>query len=195
MADIKHPEGEYTVEQVGPSRPYSFDDKNNPGQKVDMVGYSIKFKDIPDWVDLSVLASAEAPTEGIVLEGHIEDAGQYGLKFKKKRKGGFFGGGGGKGSSIGAQWSAAYDVASRVVAGYFAASGTKPKSIKDYVSKVDEVAPTIKGLVDARVKSDKPAETKDDTNSEAGESKPEPSAGAKKDVVIEDVDENELGDW
>ncbi len=125
---IVHPEGKYTIGQVGPSRNWDFAGKE--GTMVSMTTYSLQFDGVVDWADYNVKAGSPAPTVGEVLEGHIEDAGKYGMKFtKKKGEGGWKGGG--RDYSVGAQWANAYETSALVLGSYFAASGTKPASIKD----------------------------------------------------------------
>lgn len=189
---IVHPESNYKIQQVGPDRDFSFD--GNDGNKVTLTEYQLQFEGIPDWVKFNVQKGADAPKVGEEIEGHIEDTGKFGLKFVKKRKGGYGGFGGGKGSSLGAQWSAAYETAAVVLGSYFSISEKKPKSIKEYVEKLDELAPTIKKMVDERAGTAQAKQDEEDnkTQSESGES---PAPAEKKDVVIEDIDEDELGKW
>jgi len=155
MANIVHPEGTYKIGQVGPSRPWEF---NSNGETVQMVGYSVQFEGIADWIDVNVKASAPAPKPGEDLEGHIEES-KFGLKFTKKRGGGGrFGGGG---YSKGAQWANAYQTAAIVLQGYFVASGSKPKDIEDFLAKLDGVADSIRKSIDAKL-----GETQATTSSE-----------------------------
>lgn len=182
---IVHPEGNYTVEQVGPSRNWDFTGKE--GGVVSMTTYSIQFKGIVDWVDYNTKAGGQAPTVGEVIEGHIEDAGKYGFKFTKKKTGGNWRGGG-RDYSVGAQWANAYETAAAVLGSYFIASGTKPKSIKEYLTRLDELAPQVRALIDARINDAKTDEApKTDTESS--------EAPAQQEVVIDNVDSSELGDW
>ena len=147
MADIIHPEGTYKIAQVGPSRPWEF---NSNGETVQMVGYSVQFEGIADWVDVNVKADGAAPKPGDALEGHIEQS-KFGYKFTKKRGGGGRFGGGGGGYSKGAQWANAYQTAAIVLQGYFVASGSKPKGIEDFLDKLDDVADSIRKSIDAKL--------------------------------------------
>lgn len=184
---IVHPEGKYTIAQVGPSRNWDFTGKD--GTNIAMTTYSLQLQGLADWVDYNIKAGGTAPTVGEVLEGHVEDAGKYGFKFTKKSGGGKWGGGGGRDYSVGAQWANAYETAAAVLGSYFVSSGTKPASIKDYLAKLDELAPQIRGLIDARIGAAKSEETPK-TESESGE-----SPATAKEVVIDGISDSELGDW
>lgn len=185
---IVHPEGEYTIQQVGPNREVSF---QKDGNTVSYQEYQVQFEGIPDWIKVNVGSDKPAPKAGETLKGHIEDTGKYGFKFVKEKSGNWGGGGGGK-ATPGAQWSSAYDTAAKVVSGYFQASGKKPKSIKDYLDKVKGVAPIIKDMVDRSAEADKLVQ-----KDEKSETTPEkPAEPAKPDnVEIEDIDDEALGDW
>lgn len=191
MADNKivHELKDYKIAQVGPDREWDFN--GNDGQTVYMKTFSIQLEGIADWVDLNIAAKSDAPKVGEEVRGHVEDAGKYGLKFVKEKKQGGGWQGGGKGAGLGAQWSAAFETASVIVAGYLQASDKKPKDIADFVSKVEQVAKVVKGKVDAlanAAKKDEPVKSE----SESGES---PTAPADNGVEIDDVDESELGKW
>lgn len=178
---IVHPEGKYTIGQVGPSRNWDFTGKD--GTNISMTTYSLQFDGVVDWADYNVKAGSPAPTVGEELEGHIEDAGKYGLKFTKKKDGGGWKGNG-RDYSIGAQWANAYETSALVLGSYFTASGTKPTSIKDYLAKLDELAPQVRALIDARIAAPKE------------ESKPAEVKPAAQEVVIDNVvDSSELKDW
>ena len=189
MADKKivHPEGKYKIAQVGPTRDWDF---NSDSGKIAMKTYSIQLEGIADWVDFNQKADVDAPTVGQEIEGHVEDAGQYGLKFQKKRgSGGFFGG---KGSSAGAQWSAAFTTAATLLQAYAAAGGLKVKNIGDLVEKTEQLAVSIKAKVDAHAGAPKKEEeSTQKTESESGES----PAPADNGVVIDDVSDEDLGKW
>ena len=189
MADIVHPEAKYKIAQVGPSRPFDFADKKDPSKKIEMIGYDVQFEGIADWVKVNQMAATAAPKIGDELEGHIEDTGRFGLKFAKKRAGGSWGGGGGA-ATPGAQWSAAFETAARVVAGY---GGPKVKTIAEYLDRVEAVAKQVKARVDALAEEEAPKAESIPTASESGES---PSAPAVTDpgngVEIEEVKESDL---
>lgn len=195
------PKGEYTVKVVGPSRDWSF--KGDKGD-VKMATDSIQFEGHEQyWVDVNRAQDKPAPEVGAVLNGSIEqDAdGKYPPKFAKERTGGGWGGGGGGGRTTpGAIWSSAVGIAAQVLAGYYAASETKPKSMAEYLTKLESVAPRVNAIVDKLVAANpaKAPATTDKTESESGESPaPAGSAPAKKDadVVIEDISDEDLGDW
>lgn len=183
MANIVHPEGTYKINQVGPSRPWNF---NADGKTIEMVGYSVQFEGIADWVDVNVKADADAPKPGEELQGHIEES-KFGYKFTKKRggRGGF---GGGRGDySKGAQWANAYQTAATVLSGYYTASGKKPATITEYLGKLDEIAPAIRASIDAHTNAGE--EKKEDlTQAPAAEE-------ANKPVVLEEVSDKQLGNW
>ncbi len=186
MADneIKHPEGDYTIQQVGPSREWDF---SGQGGKVVMKTYSVQLEGIADWVDLNQKADTDAPTVGEIVKGHVEDAGKYGLKFVKAKKAGSWSGGGK--SSPGAIWSAAYSTAVDIVNGFYQASGSKPKDFEEFLSKIDAVAPIVRQKVDALAGTS--TEKKEESvDTEAGES-PVKDNG----VVTTDVSDKELGKW
>ena len=193
------PAGDYKVKTVGPSRDWDF--QGNDGT-VKMATDSIQFEGHEQyWVDVNRAQDKPAPTVGETLNGHVEqdDAGKYPPKFKKAKSGGggWSGNRGGGQASPGAIWSTAMSTAAQIVAGYYAASGTKPKDFKEYLGKVTAVAPKVNAAVDALVAANKPAEKPADTaTSEAGES-PAPAADNKSgaDVVIEDISDEDLGDW
>lgn len=184
---IVHPEAKYKVNQVGPTSDWSFKGDNG---EVAMKKFSVQFEGIVDWIDVNQKADAAPIAVGMELEGHVEDTGKYGLKFQKKRGAGGGWSGGGK-SSPGAQWSAAFDTAATVVGAYFTVSGKKPKNIADFIAKIDEVAPKIKELVDGHAGTAAKESTTEDnkTTSESGESP------AQAGVVVDDVADDELGDW
>lgn len=197
MANNKEilPKGDYKVKTVGPSREWDF--TGNDG-KVEMTTDSVQFEGHEQfWVDVNRARTSDAPKEGDTLTGTIEqdEAGKYPPKFKKERKGGGFGGG--RGASAGAIWSSAVDIAVNVVDSYVRISGKKPKDIDEYLARVEQVAPKINEMVDrlaGKAKSDsdsKPA-------TESGESAAKPAAKPaekKADVVVEDINDEELGDW
>lgn len=187
---IVHKLGDYTVAQVGPDKSWEFNGDN--GQKIAMKTYSVQFEGIADWVDHNVKADGDAPKVGEVLRGHVEDTGKFGLRFKKESKGGGNWSGGGKGGyTPGAAWSAAFEVASTIVTGYFTIADKKPKNIKEFLGKIEEVAVIVKGKVDGLAASDTKKDEPKPTESESGES----PAPADNGVEIEDVSEDELGSW
>lgn len=189
---ILHPEGTYKIEQLGPIADWSF--KGDDGNPIPMKGYSVKFEGIADWGTINQSPTTDAPVVGESVEGHIEDGGKFGLKFVKKRKGGFGGKFGGGKSSPGAQWSAAMATAATVVAAYVSSCAdakSKPKTMADFLERVNQVAPVIKTMVDGHAgtvaEEVKPVQAKEeglpviDT-----ENNP---------VVVADVKEDELGSW
>lgn len=191
------PKGDYKVKTVGPSRDWDFQGNNGT---VKMATDSIQFEGHEQfWVDVNRAQDKPAPAVGETLNGHIEqdEAGKYPPKFKKASGGGGWGGnrGGGQ-ASPGAIWSTAMSTAAQIVAGYYAASGTKPKDIKEYFGKVKALAPKVNAAVDELVAANKKEDTKpaDTAGSESGES-PAPASVPKADVVIEDISDEDLGDW
>ena len=186
---IVHPEAEYKVAQVGPTRDWDF--TGNDGQKIAMRTFSIQVEGVADWVDFNTKSDGDAPRVGEVLEGHIEDGGKYGYKFVKKKKGGNWSGGGGKGYSAGAAWSAAFETSATITAAYYAASGSKPKDFDEFFARVELVAKRVKDTVDALAKAAAPAETETPkTQSESGES---PSADTP--IQLDTISDAELGKW
>jgi hypothetical protein len=87
--------------------------------------------------------------------------------------------------------------AATIVAGYYTASGTKPADLKEYFGKVKAIAPKVNAAVDALVSANKPAEKPADTvSSEAGETQTTAATPATtQPVVIEDISDDELGEW
>lgn len=175
----------YKIAQVGPQSPFSFPDKKT-GATVNMIGYDVQFEGMADWVKINQMAETAAPKQGDELEGSVEDNGKYGLKFVKKRKGGGFGYGGGA-ATPGAQWSAAFETAARIVAGY---GGTKAKTIEEYLGRVEKVAKLVKERVDALAQAEAPKQETIATKSESesGES----PAPADNGVVVEEVTEDDV---
>lgn len=198
MAQMKTivPAGEFKVKTVGPSRDWDFQGNNGT---VKMATDSIQFEGHEQyWVDVNRAQDKPAPAVGETLNGHIEqdEAGKYPPKFKKANSGGggYRGGGGGQ-ASPGAIWSTAMQTAAVIVAGYYQASGKKPKDFAEYLGKVTGVAPKVNAAVDALVASNKKEEpAKDTATSEAGET-PAPANNKAADVVIEDISDEDLGDW
>ena len=146
MADIKYPEGQYKIAQVGPSRPFSF--AGNDGGQVTLVEYQVQLEGIADWVKLNTPDGAPAPAVGEQLEGHVEDTGKYGFKFVKKKKGGF---GGGK-NYAGAHYNSAVSVAAQIVVGYYQVLGTKPKDINEMILS-GKTSQEILDIIDANTYS------------------------------------------
>lgn len=196
MAKELLPVADYKVKTVGPSREWSF---QSNGSTVQMATDSIQFEGHEQyWVDVNRAADKDAPAVGETLRGHIEqdEAGKYPPKFKKESKGGGGNwGGGGKGASAGAIWSSAVETATHVVAAYAELSGKKPKTIDEFLARVEQVAPKVNAIVDRLKDANKTEETKpaDTAASESGES---PAQETKKaDVVVEDISDDELGEW
>ena len=200
MAQMKEilPAGEYKVKTVGPSRDWDFQGNNGT---VKMATDSIQFEGHEQfWVDVNRAQDKPAPAVGETLNGHIEqdEQGKYPPKFKKANSGGGGGGwrGGGGQASPGAIWSTAMQTAAVIVAGYYQASGKKPKDFAEYLGKVTGVAPKVNAAVDALVAANKKEEpAKDTATSEAGESPAPAAVAGKTDVVIEDISDEDLGDW
>lgn len=192
------PKGEYKVKTVGPSRDWDFQGNNGT---VKMATDSIQFEGHEQfWVDVNRAQDKPAPAVGEVLKGHIEqdEAGKYPPKFKKESGGGggWPGNRGGGQASPGAIWSTAMNTAAQIVAGYYAASAKKPKDFNEYFDRVTAIAPKVNAAVDALVAANKKEDTKpaaDTASSESGES-PAP-ANKQADVVIDDISDEDLGDW
>lgn len=185
---IVHPEAEYKIAQVGPTRSWDF--TGNDGNKVSMTTYSIQLEGVADWVDLNTAAGSDAPKIGDTLDGHIEDAGKFGLKFTKKRKSGNWGSKGGY--SAGAAWSAAFQASATITTAYYAASATKPKSFDEFFGKVEAVANKVKTSVDTLAKTATATEGEvAKTESETGESPANPDEPIQLDTISEDA----LGKW
>lgn len=200
MANTKEilPNADYKVKTVGPSREWSFDGNNG---KVEMTTDSIQFEGHENmWVDVNRARTSDAPKEGDTLTGSIEqdEAGKYPPKFKKERKGGGgWGGGGGRGASAGAIWSSAVETAVQVVNAYIEISGKKPKSIDEYLARVEQTAPKVNAIVDRLKDANKSSDSDDSSKpaTESGESESSGSGAKKADVVVEDIDDEELGSW
>lgn len=185
---IVHPEAQYKIAQVGPTRAWDF--TGNDGQKVSMLTYSIQLEGIADWVDLNVKPDSTPPAVGESLEGHIEDGGKYGYKFVKKKGGNWSGGG--KGYSAGAAWSAAFETSAQITSAYYAASGAKPKDFDEFFGRVEAVAKRVKDSVDALAKAGAPVETETPkTQSESGESPVNPN----QPIQLDTISDAELGKW
>ena len=191
------PKGDYKVKTVGPSRDWDFQGNNGT---VKMATDSIQFEGHEQyWVDVNRAQDKPAPAVGDVLKGHIEqdDAGKYPPKFKKANAGGGGWGGnrGGGQASPGAIWSTAMATAAAIVAGYYQASGAKPKDLKEYFTKVELIAPKVNAAVDKLVAANKKEEpAKDTASSESGETQT-PATNSGSDVVVEDISDEDLGDW
>ena len=200
MANMKELLGkaDYIVKTVGPSRDWEFSGDRGT---VQMATDSLQLEGHEQyWIDLNRRRDSAAPSVGSMIAGHIEqdEAGKYPPKFVKEKTGGSWGGGGGGGrTSPGAIWSSAVETASIIVAGYYSASGTKPKNMVEYLGKIELVAPKVNVLIDKLVASNpsKVVDTTDKTESESGES-PAPDTKSKEaDVIIEDISDEDLGDW
>jgi len=191
------PKGDYKVKTVGPSRDWEFQGNNGT---VKMATDSIQFEGHEQyWVDVNRAQDKPAPSVGETLNGHIEqdEAGKYPPKFKKANAGGGGGGGwrGGGQASPGAIWSTAFATAATIVAGFYQASGTKPKDLKEYFGKVELIAPKVNAAVDKLVAANKKEEpAKDTASSESGETQT-PATNSGSDVVVEDISDEDLGDW
>lgn len=187
MATIKYPETSYTITNIGPSREYSFN--GNDGNKVTMKAYSVQFEGVAEWVDISQKPDADEPVVGQVIEGHIEDNGQYGMKFVKKRSGGSWSGGKG---SAGAAWANAVQTTAVLVAEYYKLTGTKPAKFDEMLERVEKAAPAVKSMIDKFAGTATTEEKKDDAA--AAPAKTE----AKSKAVHVPIDEKELDnedDW
>ena len=198
MANMKEilPQGEYKIANVGPSRTWEF--TGNDG-KVEMITDSIQLEGHEQyWVDMNRKSTSDAPKIGDTLKGKVEqdEAGKYAPKFAKEKSGNGSWRGGGQ-ASPGAIWATAVQTATAVVSGYYAASGTKPKNFAEFLARIEAVAPKVNGMVDklSGAATTAAAKKADTAASESGES-PAPAATEKKaDVIIEDIDDAELGEW
>lgn len=176
--NIKYPEAGYKIVKVGPTRDWSF--KGDNGEDIAMRSYSLQLEGVAEWIDVAQKPDTAAPVEGETVEGHIEDTGKYGFKFVKKRKGGW----GGK-SNAGAHFNSAVQMASDIVIGYYQVKGEKPKNIDEVLTRIEQLAPKVKVMVDKFAGTEKKEEAP------AAEAKPAESS-ATDPIVIEDVDEKEL---
>jgi len=153
---IIHAEGSYTVTNIGPSREFTIN--GNDGNIVTLVSYSCQFKEVgADWIDVTTTKEKGAPSPGEVMQGHIEDTGKYGMKFKKASKGGF---GGGKGFSKGAAFANAVQTASDILGSYASINPEFAKTITGmdvYMKRLEELAPEVKAMVDRLAGEDKEA--------------------------------------
>lgn len=198
MANMKEllPKGEYKIKTVGPNREWEYNGNKNITDSVQLEGQE------QYWIDLNRAADKPAPVAGDVVKGHVEqdEAGKFPPKFKKEYNGGGggnWGGGGGKGASQGAIWSSAVETAATIVAAYAEISGKKPKSMTEFLGQIEKIAPKVNAMVDKLKDANKPAETTaaaDAPATESGESAA-PAAAPKADVVVEDISDEELGDW
>lgn len=194
------PEGDYKIKTVGPSREWSF--KGNDGEVL-MATDSVQLEGHEQyWIDLNRSRSADAPASGATIKGHIEqdEDGKYPPKFvKEKKSGGGWprGGGGGGQASPGAIWATAVETSVQVVSAYATISGKKPKTIDEFLARVEQIAPKVNAIVDKLVAANKPAEkpAADTATSEAGETPAAAAAPKKADVEIDDIDEEDLGPW
>lgn len=202
MANMKEllPKGGYTVKTVGPSRDWEFSGNNGT---VKMATDSVQFEGYEQfWVDVNRAQDKPAPTVGEVLKGSIEqdEQAKYAPKFAKEKSGGGWSGGGGGGkASPGAIWAQNVQVATSIVDSFYTLTGKKPKTFDDYLLKIKAVAPKVGAMVDEFVgKAPKAEATTDTASSESGES-PAPAtttaAKPKADLAVEDISDEELGDW
>jgi hypothetical protein len=187
MADIVHPEAQYRVQTVGKATPVNMKD----GGK--LLSYDIQLEGIPDWVSILQAETTPAPKKDDTLEGHVEDGGKYGLKFKKKRTGGFGGGGGGQ-ASPGAIWSAAFATAAHIMAGYVATlpEDKRPKRIDEYFERVEQIAVNVKAAVERRA-GETPAAPPTPPPAPAAPAAAKPADNTN--VEIEDLGQQDLGEW
>ena len=203
MANMKElvPKGTFKIKTVGPPRNWEYNGTQMTTDSIQFEGYE------QYWVDVNRKSDSPVPAVGSELEGHIEqdDAGKYPPKFKKANAGGNWNGGG-RGpaqSSPGAIWATAFATATQIVTGYYQVSGKKPKDINEFFGKIEAVAPKVNGAVDKLVAAHKTeAKPADTATSEAGETPtpapaaPAPAAAAPStDVVIEDISDDDLGEW
>ena len=205
MASMKEvlPKGDYRIKNVGPSRDWEFQGNNGT---VRMTTDAVQFEGYEQfWVDVNRAQDKPAPAIGEVLTGHVEqdEAGKYAPKFVKPKGGG--GGGGWRGgsqSSPGAIWATAFQTATHIVAGFYVASGSKPKDINDYFGKIEKIATKVNAAVDKLIASNTKAETKpaDTVSSEAGETQAGAPASAAApapvaEQVVQDITSEDLGEW
>lgn len=197
MANMKEllPKGEYKIKTVGPNREWEYNGNKNITDSVQLEGHE------QYWIDLNRAADKPAPAVGDTIKGHVEqdEQGKFPPKFKKEYGGGGgnWGGGGGKGASAGAIWSSAVETAATIVAAYAEISGKKPKSMTEFLGQIEKIAPKVNAMVDKLKDANKPAETTTDTAaSESGESAaPAAAPAAPKADIVEDISDEELGDW
>lgn len=209
MANMKEilPKGEYKVSSVGPSENWEFTGNNGT---VEMAKDVVQFEGHEAyWVEVNRARKSDALKVGDTLKGHIEqdENEKYKPKFVKEKGagGGNWGGGGNAKASPGAIWAQNVATASQIVGDFYRAAGKKPKDFDSYLGKVKAVAPMVGKMVDGFVAANpesKPAAPA--TNSEAGESPapaaapaaaPQPSPGATENVKIEDISDEDLGEW
>lgn len=194
------PKGEYKVSAAGPSENWDFDGNNG---KVEMAKDIVQFEGYEQyWVEVNRARKSEALKVGDTLKGHIEqdEAAKYKPKFiKEKGSGGGWSGGGGGKASPGAIWAQNVATASQIVGDFYKASGKKPKDFDSYLAKVKAVAPMVGKMVDGFAGSAPKAATAPATNNEAGESPapaPAPApAPTNSNVVVDDISDEDLGDW
>lgn len=200
MAEII-PAGEHEIANVGPTREWDF--KGDSGA-VEMATDSVQFKGYEDyWVDLNRARKADKPKVGDKVSGSAsQDNEKFPPKFTKEKKngGGWRGGGGGGSATPGQIWGSNVQIAANILAGYYAAKKTEPKDITEYVGKIEKLAPKVNTMVDRLVAAN-PAKTEakpvDTAASESGETaspKPTPTTPAKS-VDIQDISDEDLGDW
>lgn len=201
MANMKEllPKGEYTIKNVGPSRNWEFSGNNGT---VKMATDSVQFEGYEQyWVDVNRAQDKPAPTIGEVLKGSVEqdEQAKYAPKFAKEKGGGGWSGGGGGKASPGAIWAQNVQTATEIVVGFYTASGKKPKTFDEFLGKIKAVAPKVGSMVDEFVGKAPKAEAPDTASSESGETPAPASAPAtaapKADLAVEDISDEELGDW
>lgn len=202
MANMKEllPEGDYVVKVVGPSREWEFTGNNGA---VKMATDSIQFEGHEEyWVDVNRAQDKPAPEVGATLKGHIEqdEAGKYPPKFVKQKGGGGGWSGGSAKASPGAIQAQNVSTAVTIVNGFYSLMGKKPKDFDAYMAKIEAVAPNVGAMVDRLVgKATPKADDKPATNSEAGESPAPAAAPASKKaddtVVVDDLTDEDLGEW
>ena len=197
MANMKEilPKGEYKIKTVGPPRNWEYNGTAMITDSVQLEGHE------QYWVDLNRKADSPVPVPGDTIKGHVEqdEASKYAPKFKKESSGWSGGGGGGGKASPGAIWAQNVETATTIVHSFYALTGKKPKTFDDYLLKIKAVAPKVGAMVDEFVgKAPKAEATTDTASSESGES-PAPAAATtakpKADLAVEDISDEELGDW
>ena len=195
MANMKEilPKGEYKIKTVGPPRNWEYNGTAMITDSVQLEGFE-QF-----WIDLNRKAESPVPVPGDTIKGHVEqdEAAKYAPKFKKESAGGWSGGGGGGGkASPGAIQAQNVTTATAIVSAFYSLTGKKPKDFTAFMAKIETVAPSVGKMVDRLVAAQPAATTTTApaTNHEAGET-PAAAPAPKADVAVEDISDEDLGEW
>lgn len=197
MANMREilPKGEYKIKTVGPPRNWEYNGTAMVTDSVQLEGFE------QYWIDLNRKADSPIPVVGDTIKGHAEqdEASKYAPKFKKESAGGWSGGGGGGKASPGAIWAQNVETATAIVHSFYSLTGKKPKSFDEYLTKIKAVAPKVGSMVDEFVGKAPKADDKPATNNEAGETTATATAAQapapKADVSVEDINDEDLGEW